>query len=74
MKDGTLSHWKKYSFSIICANYVDLSMETESSQDDSHQADMMVNLIRRLSGILIYHVFSMKTPDNLQTNFTIKSL
>ena len=33
----------------------------------------MVKLIWRLSGNLIYYVFSMKAPDNLQTNFTIKS-
>ena len=33
----------------------------------------MVKLIGRLSGNLIYHVFSMKTLDNSNTNFTIKS-
>ena len=27
----------------------------------------------RLSGELIYHVFSVKTLDNLQTNLAIKS-
>ena len=31
----------------------------------------MVKLLWRLSGNLIYHVLSMKTPHNLQTNFTI---
>ena len=35
--------------------------------------DFVVKLIWRLSVELIYHVFSMKTPDNLQTNFTTKS-
>ena len=35
--------------------------------------DYMANLIWVLSGNLIYHVFSMKTPDNIQTNFTITS-
>ena len=35
--------------------------------------DSMVKLMWRLSGNLIYHVFSMKTPENLQTNFAIKS-
>ena len=33
----------------------------------------MVKLIWRLSGNLNYHVFSMKTSDDLQTNFTIRS-
>ena len=33
----------------------------------------MVKLIWRLSGNLICDVFSAKTPDNRQTNFTIKS-
>ena len=30
-------------------------------------------LLWRLSGNLIYHVSSMKTLNNLQTNFTIES-
>ena len=42
-------------------------------ESDIFYGDFMAKLICRLSGILIYHVFSMKTPDNLQTNFTIKS-
>ena len=33
----------------------------------------MVKLQWRLSSNLSYHVFSMKIPGNLQTNFTIKS-
>ena len=33
----------------------------------------MAKLIWRLSDNLIYFVFSMETPENLQTNFTIKS-
>ena len=40
---------------------------------DSFHEDCMVKLIWRLSGNLIYHVFSMKTPDYLHTNFDIKS-
>ena len=32
----------------------------------------MVKWIWRSSGNLIYRVFSMETPDNLQTNVTIK--
>ena len=32
----------------------------------------MVKLICRLSDNFIYHVFSMKTPDNLQINLTIE--
>ena len=39
----------------------------------SFYEDFMVKLIWRLSGNLIYHVFSMKALDNLQTNSTIKS-
>ena len=35
--------------------------------------DFIVKLIWRSSRNLIYHVFSMEIPDNLQTNFTIKS-
>ena len=43
---------------------------------DTFYGDFMVKLTWKLSCNLIYHVlkvFSMKTPDNLQTNFTIKS-
>ena len=36
--------------------------------------DFMVKLILRLSGNLLYHAFAMKTSDNLQTDFIIKSL
>ena len=42
-------------------------------ESDTFYGDFMVKLIWRLSGNLIYHVFSMKTPDNLQAYFTIKS-
>ena len=42
-------------------------------ESDTFYGDFVVKLTRRLSGNLIYHVFSMKTPDNIQTNFTIKS-
>ena len=42
-------------------------------ESDTFHGDFMVRLIWRLSGNLIYPVFSMKTPDNLQTNFTIHS-
>ena len=40
-------------------------------ESDTFYRDFMVTLICRLSGNLIYHVFSMKTPDNFRTNFTI---
>ena len=40
---------------------------------DTLYGDFMMKLIWRLSGNLIYHIFSIKIPDNLQTNFTIKS-
>ena len=43
-------------------------------ETDTFYEDFMVKLICKLSGNLIYHVFSMKTPDDLQTNFTIKSI
>ena len=42
-------------------------------ESDTSYGDFMVKLIWRLSGNLIYHVCFMKTPDNLQANFTIKS-
>ena len=42
-------------------------------ENDTPYGDFMVKLIWRLSGKLIYHVFFMKIPDNLQTNFSIKS-
>ena len=32
----------------------------------------MLKLMRRLSGNLVYHVFSMKTVDNLYIDFTKK--
>ena len=40
-------------------------------ESDTFYVDFMVKLIWRYSGNLIYHVFSMKTLDNLQTNFII---
>ena len=43
-------------------------------ENSTFHGDLMVKLIWRLSSNLIYHVFSINTPDNLQTNFTIKSL
>ena len=36
--------------------------------------DFIVKLVWVLSGNLIYNIVSMKTPDNFQTNFTMKSL
>ena len=41
-------------------------------ESDTFYGDLVVELIWRLSGDLIYHVFSMETPDNLQTNFIIE--
>ena len=43
-------------------------------KSDTFYGDFMVKLIWRLSGNLIYDVFSLKIPGNLHTNFTIKSL
>ena len=37
---------------------------------DTFYGDFMVKLIWKLSADLIYHVFSMKIPDNLQTNYS----
>ena len=42
-------------------------------ESDTFYEYFMVEVTWRLSGNLIYHVFYIKTPDNLQTNFTIKS-
>ena len=42
-------------------------------ESDTFSEDFMLELIWRLSGYLIYHVFFMKTPGNSLTNFTIKS-
>ena len=42
-------------------------------ESDTFCGNFMVKLIWGLPGNLFYHVFSMKTPDNLQTNFTMKS-
>ena len=42
-------------------------------KSDTFCGDFFVKLTWRLSDNLIYHIFSMKTKDNLQTNFTIKS-
>ena len=42
-------------------------------ENDTFLGDCMVKSVWRLSGNLIYHVFSVKTSDNVQTNFTIKS-
>ena len=42
-------------------------------ESDTFYGDFMAKLIWRLSRNLIHDVFSVKTPDNLQTYFTIKS-
>ena len=42
-------------------------------ESDTFCGDFMVKLIWRLSGDLIYHVFTIKAPDDLQTNFIMKS-
>ena len=41
-------------------------------ESDTFYGEFMVKLIWRLSRILSYHFFFMKTPYNLQTNFAIK--
>ena len=48
-------------------------LERESMKSDTFYGEFKVKIIWRLSGNLIHHVFSMKTPDNLQTDFAIKS-
>ena len=42
-------------------------------ESDTCYGDFIVKSIWKLSDYLIYRVFFMKTPDNIQTNFTIKS-
>ena len=42
-------------------------------ESDTFYEECMVKLIWRLSGDLIYHVLSMNTPRQFQTNFTTKS-
>ena len=42
-------------------------------ESDTLYGEFVLKLIWRLSGNLIYHVFSMRILNNLQTNFTIKS-
>ena len=42
-------------------------------ESDTFCGEFMLKLTWRLSGNLIYHAFSTKSHDNLQTNFTIKS-
>ena len=76
---GTL---EKYFFSLTCRNYVDSTDTVRqevirhyiilSTVSDTFYADILVKLIWRFSGDLIYHVFFIKSPDNFQTNFTIK--
>ena len=39
-------------------------------EGDSFYRDFMVKLTRKLSGNPIYHIFSMKTPDDLQASDT----
>ena len=42
--------------------------------DGTYYGDLIVKLIRRLSGNFIFHVLSIKTENNLQTNVIIKFL
>ena len=43
----------------------------DSVESDTFNGDFMVKSKWRLYGSLIYNIFSMKTSDNLKTNFTI---
>ena len=61
-------HLKNYFVSIICRSQID------SMDSDTFYGDFVIKLIWRLPGNLIHHAFFKKTPDNLQTNFTINSL
>ena len=45
----------------------------DSTESDASYGDFMAKLIWRLSGNLIYHIYPIRIPDNLHTNFTIKS-
>ena len=42
-------------------------------ESDTFYGDFILKLAWILSGNLIFHAFSMKTPDNLPTNISIKS-
>ena len=42
-------------------------------ENDTFYGNFYGKINMGLSGNLIYHVFSIKTSDNLQTNFTMKS-
>ena len=42
-------------------------------ESDTFYRDFMAKEIWKLSGNFICHVFSIKLPDNLQNNLTIKS-
>ena len=42
-------------------------------ESDTFYGDFMLKLTCILPGNLICHISSMKTPDNLRTNFAIKS-
>ena len=41
-------------------------------ESDTFPGDFIAELICRLSGDLIYRIFSLQYPDNVQTSFTIK--
>ena len=38
-----------------------------------YRSQSLLNLTRDYFSNVFYHVFSLKTPDNLQSNFTLKS-
>ena len=40
-------------------------------KSDTFYGDFMVKLVRRLSGNLIYHAFSIKIPDKLQSLYIL---
>ena len=42
-------------------------------ESDTFYGDFIVKLTWRFFDNFIYHVFSMKTSDNVQTNFALKS-
>ena len=63
---------EKYFVPIKLRNYA-VGMKTVWGVIPFMEIFSVVKLISRLSCNLIYHVLSMRTPDNLQTNFATKS-
>ena len=42
-------------------------LSRDSKKNDPFYGDFMIKLVGRVSGNLIYHVFSLKNPDNIHS-------